>query len=58
MHPTPLQVALPIPRPTSFRPEDEYKIALSLDGDRHLTSWLTVMSKPLVGQDPRTLELS
>lgn len=40
-------VALPIPKPLSFREEDEYKISFSFEGDRHLTSWLTVLSKPL-----------
>lgn len=40
-------VALPIPRPVSFKEEDEYKIAFTFDGDRHLTSWLTILSKPL-----------
>ena len=40
-------VALPIPRPLSFREEDEYKISFSFEGDRHLTSWLTVLSQPL-----------
>ena len=27
--------------------EDEYKISFSFEGDRHPTSWLTVLSKPL-----------
>ena len=37
-------VALPIPKPLSFRPDDEYKIALSFDGDRHATTWLPVLA--------------
>ncbi|ACO62440.1 predicted protein, partial [Micromonas commoda] len=33
-------VAVPIPKPTSWREDDEYKISLSFEGDRHLTGWL------------------
>jgi hypothetical protein len=40
-------VAVPIPKPTSWREDDEYKISLSFEGDRHLTGWLLVMSKSI-----------
>lgn len=48
-------VALPIPKPLSFRPDDEYKIALSFDGDRHATTWLPILapsSSPDGNPDP------
>jgi len=44
------QVALPLPRPTGFLAGDEYKLALSFDGDRQKSGWLTLLGKqaPLV----------
>ena len=37
-------VAVPIPKPLSFRPTDAYKIMLAFDHDRHLTEWLPLIS--------------
>ena len=34
-----------MPRPLGFLAGDEYKMQLSFDGDRQLSSWLTVISK-------------
>jgi hypothetical protein len=55
-------VAVPLPHPVGLLPGDEYKLALSFDGDRFLTPWLTVLGKrapqvPLIEVDlvrPRT----
>ena len=40
-------VAVPIPKPSAWKEDDEYKIALSFEGDRHLTGWLLVMSRSI-----------
>jgi len=36
-------VAIPLPEPREFAPGAGYRIALSLDGGRHLTGWLTLL---------------
>lgn len=38
-------VAVPLPKPLSFRDNDEYKLQLSFDHDRHVTRWVTVLDK-------------
>lgn len=40
-----MQVALPIPQPVGFAVADDYKIQLSLDGDRFVTPWLQLIGR-------------
>ncbi|XRB13347.1 hypothetical protein RI054_06g31840 [Pseudoscourfieldia marina] len=36
-------VAMPIPRPESFQPGDEYKLSLAFEGEHFVTPWLRVL---------------
>lgn len=36
-------VAIPLPQPVGFLPGDDYKLALSFEGDRLHTPWLTLL---------------
>lgn len=38
-------MAIPLPQPVGFLPGDDYKLALSFDGDRLHTPWLTLLGK-------------
>jgi hypothetical protein len=36
---------MPLPQPVGFQPGDEYKLQLSLDGDRVVTPWLALIGR-------------
>mmetsp|Transcript_1737 Transcript_1737/g.3516 ORF Transcript_1737/g.3516 Transcript_1737/m.3516 type:complete len:220 (-) Transcript_1737:122-781(-) len=36
-------VAMPIPRPVGYLGDEEYKLSLSFEGERHITEWMTVL---------------
>eukprot|EP00242_Pyramimonas_sp_CCMP2087_P008067 CAMPEP_0198200330 /NCGR_PEP_ID=MMETSP1445-20131203/3363_1 /TAXON_ID=36898 /ORGANISM="Pyramimonas sp., Strain CCMP2087" /LENGTH=159 /DNA_ID=CAMNT_0043870369 /DNA_START=467 /DNA_END=946 /DNA_ORIENTATION=+ len=43
---------MPIPRPVGFIGDEEYKLTLSFEGERHMTEWMAVLPGEMQATDP------